>query len=111
MVAERRRVTIRGRVQRVYFRETVRRIAASYAVGGFVRNVSVDLVEIEAEGEPAVVDAFIRQVLAQPPPRARIEAVRTDATTRRGAARLCRGPETSAATILRVAAPPLSSRA
>jgi hydrogenase maturation protein HypF len=68
-------VTIRGLVQGVFFRETVRRIAHGYEVAGFVRNVDLDCVEVEAEGEPAVVEAFIEHVLNNPPPRARVERV------------------------------------
>jgi hydrogenase maturation protein HypF len=74
-VRERRRVTIHGLVQGVFFRETVRRIAESFEVAGFVRNVGADRVEIEAEGEPATVAAFVDHVLAHPPPRARVERV------------------------------------
>jgi hydrogenase maturation factor HypF (carbamoyltransferase family) len=71
-VRERQNVKIRGTVQGVFFRETVCRIASRYDVHGFVRNVGQDTVEIEAEGEPNVVDAFISDVLAHPPPYARI---------------------------------------
>ena len=73
---ERRRVTIRGFVQGVYFRETVRRIAEAYAVSGFVRNVGRELVELHAEGTPEVVSAFIAEVLENPPPAAVVEDVR-----------------------------------
>jgi hydrogenase maturation protein HypF len=72
---ERRRVTIRGLVQGVFFRETVRRIALAYEVSGFVRNVELDCVEVEAEGERAVLEAFIEHVLNNPPPRARVDRV------------------------------------
>lgn len=74
---ERRNVKIRGFVQGVFFRETVRRIAASYEVNGFVRNAGHDVVEIEVEGEPNVVNAFIEDVLSHPPHQARVEDVRT----------------------------------
>lgn len=73
-----------GLVQGVYFRETTRRIALGYAVTGFVRNVGSDRVEIEAEGETAVVEAFITDVLAHPPPRARIDSVERAATNHTG---------------------------
>ena len=69
---ERKNLKIRGRVQGVFFRETVRRTASRYDVCGFVRNVGSDAVEIEAEGEPETVAAFIVDVLANPPPAARI---------------------------------------
>lgn len=68
---------IRGFVQGVFFRDTVRRIASRYDVHGFVRNVGHDIVEIEAEGEPDVVSSFIDDVLAHPPRDARIQDVRS----------------------------------
>ena len=83
-VRERRRITIRGLVQGVYFRETVRRIAGSHDVAGFVRNVDLDVVEIEVEAEPAVLEAFIGEVLGSPPPRARVDDVRHTVTAPTG---------------------------
>ena len=65
----------RGVVQGVFFRDTVRQIAERYAVAGFVRNVAMDLVELQAEGETAVVDSFIVDVIAHPPPAAVVESV------------------------------------
>lgn len=74
---ERKKIEIRGLVQGVFFRETVRRIASKYDVHGFVRNVGGGVLEIEAEGEPEVVNAFIEDVLANPPGSARVEDVRS----------------------------------
>jgi acylphosphatase len=74
---ERRSVKIRGMVQGVFFRETVRRLASHHGVVGFVRNVGLDALEIQAEGEPHVVDAFIADVIAHPPTGARIVDVRS----------------------------------
>jgi acylphosphatase len=74
---ERRVVKVRGLVQGVFFRETVRRFASRYDVHGFVRNVGFDVLEIEAEGEAHVVEAFIADVLGHPPTGARIEDVRS----------------------------------
>jgi acylphosphatase len=76
-VSERRNLKIRGAVQGVFFRETVRRIASRYVVSGYVRNVGSDTVEVEAEGEPHVLNAFIEHILAHPPREARIEDVRS----------------------------------
>jgi hydrogenase maturation factor HypF (carbamoyltransferase family) len=70
-------VTIRGVVQGVFFRETVRRLASRYDVHGFVRNAGADALEIEAEGDPRVIEAFIADVLAHPPSGARIEDVQS----------------------------------
>jgi hydrogenase maturation factor HypF (carbamoyltransferase family) len=72
---ERRSVKIRGVVQGVFFRETVRRLASRYGVHGFVRNVGHDGLEIEAEGDQHVVDRFITDVLSHPPAGATIEDV------------------------------------
>jgi acylphosphatase len=74
---ERTNVKIRGVVQGVFFRETVRQAARRYGVDGFVRNVGHDAVEIDAEGEPEVVKAFIDYILGNPPPLARIDEVRS----------------------------------
>lgn len=74
---ERRSLKISGIVQGVFFRETVRRIASRYDVTGFARNVGSDKLEIEAEGERKVLDAFLEDVLAHPPSGARVEDVRS----------------------------------
>ena len=81
---ERRNVKIRGFVQGVFFRETVRRIASHYDVSGFVRNAGESVVEIEVEGEPETVATFIDDVLARPPPMARIDAVESLTVTIEG---------------------------
>jgi acylphosphatase len=81
---ERRNLQIRGIVQGVFFRETVRNIASLYDVTGFVRNVGFDRLEVEAEGEPNVVKAFIDTILAYPPGEARIEDVRSTAVSPEG---------------------------
>jgi acylphosphatase len=83
-VRERRNLKIRGLVQGVFFRETVRRTASHYDVTGFVRNVGFDALEIEAEGEPKVVNAFVEEILAHPPRGARIEDVQSTAVPPRG---------------------------
>lgn len=77
LMRERTNVKIRGVVQGVFFRETVRQAAGRYAVHGFVRNLGHDAVEIDAEGEPETVKAFIDDVLDNPPPLARIDEVRS----------------------------------
>jgi hydrogenase maturation factor HypF (carbamoyltransferase family) len=83
---ERRSVKIRGMVQGVFFRETVRRLASRYDVHGFVRNVGMNVVEIEAEGEPNVLEAFVADVVAHPPVAAEIEDVRSTSLPARGEA-------------------------
>lgn len=91
---QRRRVTIRGFVQGVGFRETVRQIALRYAVAGFVRNVGRDCVEIEAEGEAAELDAVVDAVIANPPPAARIDQVGVTALAPVGDRSFCVAPTT-----------------
>jgi acylphosphatase len=56
----RRRVVVHGRVQGVFFRDTVRRVAQSRGVGGWVRNTPEGTVEAAFEGEPDAVDAMVR---------------------------------------------------
>jgi acylphosphatase len=55
----RRRVTVTGRVQGVFFRETVRRRAESARVAGWVRNAPDGSVEAVFEGEPRAVERLV----------------------------------------------------
>ena len=55
----RRRVTVSGRVQGVFFRETVRRRAESARLAGWVRNNSDGTVEALFEGEPKAVERLV----------------------------------------------------
>jgi acylphosphatase len=55
----RRRVTIHGRVQGVFFRDTTRRQAASRGVAGWARNCPDGTVEAVFEGEPDAVEAMV----------------------------------------------------
>lgn len=54
-----RRVTIRGRVQGVFFRESTRRVARRTGVAGWVRNNDDGTVEAWLEGEPDDVDVML----------------------------------------------------
>ncbi len=58
---ERARLSIKvsGRVQGVGFRWTTRRVAAGMGLVGWVRNAPDGSVEIEAEGERAVLERFL----------------------------------------------------
>ena len=78
-------VMVSGIVQGVGFRYAVLRIAAFHAVAGTVRNVRAgERVEIDAEGDDDALAAFVADVLANPPPGARIDLVeRTAAAPRR----------------------------
>ena len=55
----RRRATVRGQVQGVFFRETLRRQAGREGVGGWTRNCADGSLEAVFEGEPAAVERLI----------------------------------------------------
>jgi hydrogenase maturation protein HypF len=69
-----RSIRVRGVVQGVGFRPFVYRLAHSNRLAGWVRN-GVDGVEIYLEGAQPGVEAFLRELQAQPPPAALITAV------------------------------------
>ncbi len=72
--AVRRRVIIRGRVQGVFFRDSVRERAEAHGVAGWVRNRPDGAVEAVFEGLPKSVDALVR-FCETGPPRARVEGI------------------------------------
>jgi acylphosphatase len=55
----RRRVRAHGRVQGVFFRDSVRREAARRGVAGWARNRRDGTVEAVFEGDPHAVDALV----------------------------------------------------
>jgi acylphosphatase len=55
-----RRVVVHGRVQGIFFRETVRRRAYRAGVAGWVRNNEDGTVEALFEGEPDDVGVMVR---------------------------------------------------
>jgi acylphosphatase len=57
-----KRVLYSGRVQGVGFRYTAQALAAGYPVAGYVRNLPTGEVELVAEGEDSVVEAFLAAV-------------------------------------------------
>jgi acylphosphatase len=55
----RRHIVVRGFVQGVFFRDSVRRLASSLGVSGWVRNTGDGAVEAVFEGEPDAVDRLV----------------------------------------------------
>jgi acylphosphatase len=74
----RRRVIVRGRVQGVFFRDSLRRRAEARGVAGWVRNRPDGAVEAVLEGPEEAVEAVIRFARAGPP-RASVEDVQITA--------------------------------
>ena len=68
------RLQITGRVQGVWFRESMRREAERLGVAGWVRNRPDGSVEAVAQGAPAAVDALVAWARIGPP-QARVEHI------------------------------------
>jgi acylphosphatase len=66
MAVTRRNVVARGRVQGVFFRDSVRREASSRGVAGWVRNCPDGTVEAVFEGDREAVDALVAFCRAGP---------------------------------------------
>lgn len=73
----RRRLAVRGVVQGVGFRPYVFRLASRYGLTGFVGNDTAG-VFIEVQGPAAAVAAFEADLVADPPPLARIDVIETE---------------------------------
>lgn len=56
---EHRVIRVSGRVQGVFFRQSAKQKAVELSIVGFARNESDGTVMIEAEGNPAALDALI----------------------------------------------------
>ena len=67
----RRRVTVAGRVQGVFFRDACRREACSNGLAGWARNLSDGRVEVVVEGPPGAVERLVAWCRTGPP-RARV---------------------------------------
>jgi len=65
---------IHGRVQGVWFRESMRREAERLGVAGWVRNAPDGSVEAVIQGSDAAVDALIAWARSGPP-QARVERI------------------------------------
>lgn len=65
---------VRGKVQGVFFRQSMREVALRHGVKGWVRNLPDGRVEAVLEGEREAVEAVIEWA-RRGPPRARVEGV------------------------------------
>ncbi len=63
----RRRVVVHGRVQGVFFRDSVRERARAHGVAGWVSNRSDGTVEAVLEGAPEAVERVVRFLESGPP--------------------------------------------
>jgi acylphosphatase len=63
----RRRIVVRGRVQGVFFRDSMRERAQAHGVAGWVRNRSDGAVEAVLEGPREAVERVLRFAEAGPP--------------------------------------------
>ena len=73
-----RRLVIRGRVQGVWFRESMRLEAEALGVAGWVRNRQDGTVEAVVQGEASAVEAMVRWA-RRGPEAARVDAVDVEA--------------------------------
>jgi acylphosphatase len=72
-----KRVVAKGRVQGVFFRDTIRNAAEREGVAGWVRNNPDGTVEAVFEGNPEAVERLV-SLARQGPPGARVEAVEVE---------------------------------
>src|SRR5947209_487637 len=80
---ERRIVLVRGIVQGVGFRPFIYALARRHELMGAVWN-DAQGVRIEAEGDPARLDTFLRDITALAPPLARIDELTWQYSSVRG---------------------------
>lgn len=72
----RAQITVSGRVQGVGYRAFAARTAAQRGLVGGVRNLDDGRVELDVEGQKAVIEALIEE-LAVGPPAARVTNIQT----------------------------------
>lgn len=73
------RLLIQGRVQGVWFRESMRREAERLGVTGWVRNTPDGAVEAVVQGPAEAVDALIEWARSGPP-MARVDGIEIEAS-------------------------------
>ena len=69
-----RYIELTGIVQGVGFRPFVYNLAVAHGLRGWVRNTSAG-VQVQVEGKPEALDAFVQGLTTQAPPLAHIETV------------------------------------
>ncbi len=74
------RLLIHGRVQGVWFRESMRIEAERLKVSGWVRNTPDGTVEAVIQGPVAAIDALIEWTRSGGPPLARVDRVEVSET-------------------------------
>src|SRR5690242_8393080 len=74
MSVARAKIQVRGAVQGVGFRPFVYRLATELRLGGSVQNSSSG-VDIEIEGDDALLRKFVDRLECEPPPQARIRQI------------------------------------
>lgn len=70
-------ITIKGKVQGVYFRASAKAVADQLGIRGSVKNKPDGSVFIEAEGEPALLDMFM-DFCKEGPENAEVTSVETN---------------------------------
>lgn len=70
----RRRITVHGRVQGVFFRDSTREQAQRHDLAGWVRNCGDGTVEVVVEGEPESVEQLVA-FCRDGPPQAHVDDV------------------------------------
>lgn len=73
-------LVIHGRVQGVFFRDSMRREAQRLAVTGWVRNTAEEAVEAMVQGEQSALDSIV-QWAHRGPSRAQVSKVEVEAGT------------------------------
>ena len=79
----RRRVTVQGRVQGVFFRDSTRERASAHGVSGWARNMPDGSVEAVLEGPPESVERVL-SFLRDGPPRAEVAELQVREETPEG---------------------------
>ena len=70
-----RELVVTGRVQGVFFRASLRRVASSHGVGGWARNEPNGTVRAYLEGESDAVERVVDWIRRGGPEGARVDAV------------------------------------